>query len=213
MDASLATPLAAPPVIRRADYRPPEWLVPEVSLDFALALDATAVTATLQVRRGSGAGPLRLNGDGLGALAVEVDGQAINDWRMDGGDLVIDLPGDAHTVAVRTAINPAANSQLMGLYASNGMLCTQCEAEGFRRIAFFPDRPDILSVYRVRMRGDKAAFPVLLSNGNCTASGAESLAQAELPVRVGRGRSGGELGQLHNHVRPQGRSQHLGAGG
>jgi aminopeptidase N len=171
MDASLATPPAAPPVIQRADYRPPEWLVPEVGLDFALALDATAVTASLKVRRGSGTGPLRLNGDGLGALGVEVDGKAINDWRMEGNDLVIDLPGEEHSVSVRTAINPAANSQLMGLYASNGMLCTQCEAEGFRRIAFFPDRPDVLSVYRVRMRGDKAAFPVLLSNGNCTASG------------------------------------------
>ena len=171
MDASLATPPAAPPVIHRADYSPPEWLVPEVSLDFALALDATAVTATLMVRRNSGTGPLRLHGDGLGALGVEVDGQAVNDWRMDGNDLVIDLPGSEHTVAVRTAINPAANSQLMGLYASNAMLCTQCEAEGFRRIAFFPDRPDVLSVYRVRMRGDKAAFPVLLANGNCTANG------------------------------------------
>ncbi len=91
-----------------------------------------------------------------------------------GNDLVIDLPGDAHSVAIRTALNPAANSQLMGLYASNGMLCTQCEAEGFRRITFFPDRPDVLSVYRVRMSGDKAAFPVLLSNGNCTARGDES---------------------------------------
>jgi aminopeptidase N len=173
MDATLATPLAAPPVIRREDYAPPAWLVPEIALDFALALDATAVTATLKVRRNPRAsgGPLRLNGDGLGALGVEVDGQAINDWRMDGGDLVIDLPGEAHSVAIRTAINPAANSQLMGLYASNGMLCTQCEAEGFRRITFFPDRPDVLSVYSVRMSGDKAAFPVLLSNGNCTASG------------------------------------------
>jgi aminopeptidase N len=172
MDASLATPLVAPPVIRREDYQPPEWLVPEVALDFELALDATGVTATLEVRRNAGTGPLRLRGDGLGALGVEVDGKAVNDWRMDGSDLVIELPGEAHRVSVRTAINPAANSQLMGLYASNRMLCTQCEAEGFRRIAFFPDRPDVLSVYRVRMRGDKTAFPVLLSNGNCTASGA-----------------------------------------
>src|SRR5690606_40894055 len=68
-------------------------------------------------------------------------------------------------------IDPAANSQLMGLYASNGMLCTQCEAEGFRRITFFPDRPDVLSTYKVRMEGPRDAFPVLLSNGNCTARG------------------------------------------
>src|SRR5205085_2843633 len=102
---------------------------------------------------------------------VMVDGHAANDWRMDGQDLLIELTGEAHRVEVETLINPAGNSQLMGLYASNGMLCTQCEAEGFRRIMFFPDRPDVLSVYKVRMEGDKARFPVLLSNGNCTATG------------------------------------------
>ena len=90
---------------------------------------------------------------------------------MDGADLVIVLAGEAHEIAITTRLNPAANTQLMGLYASNGMLCTQCEAEGFRRITFFPDRPDVLSVYTVHMRGPKAQFPVLLSNGNCTATG------------------------------------------
>ena len=75
------------------------------------------------------------------------------------------------TVETEVEINPAANTKLMGLYASNGMLCTQCEAEGFRRITFFPDRPDVLSKYRVRMEGDAAAFPVLLSNGNRVAAG------------------------------------------
>src|SRR5690606_32527225 len=79
--------------------------------------------------------------------------------------------GDSHRIEVTTEIDPSANSQLMGLFASGGMLCTQCEAEGFRRIAFFPDRPDVLSVYRVRMKGAKDQFPVLLSNGNCEASG------------------------------------------
>ena len=165
---------AAPVVIHREDYRPPAWLVPEIALDFALGLEATRVAATLTVRRNPEAEAdttLRLKGDGLTPEAVMVDGVAANDWRMDGADLLIDLPGADHTVAVTTTINPAANSQLMGLYASNGMLCTQCEAEGFRRIAFFPDRPDVLSVYSVRMQGDKAQFPVLLSNGNCTAQG------------------------------------------
>ena len=130
--------------------------------------------ATLAVRRNPDAAAettIRLNGDGIAARSVTVDGRESNAWRMDGADLLIDLAGDAHEIAIETALNPAANSQLMGLYASGGMLCTQCEAEGFRRIAFFPDRPDVLSVYRVRMRGDKAAFPVLLSNGNCTARG------------------------------------------
>ncbi|MEY4160665.1 MAG: hypothetical protein RLZZ136_1286, partial [Pseudomonadota bacterium] len=166
------TPAASPPpVIRREDYTPPAWLVPEVSLDFALGSDATHVTSQLTVRRNGAAQAIRLNGDGLTALAVSVDGLPSNAWRMQGDDLVIDLSGDAHTITVETVINPAANSQLMGLYASGGMLCTQCEAEGFRRITFFPDRPDVLSVYRVRMRGDKAQFPVLLSNGNCVAQG------------------------------------------
>ena len=170
MDASL-TPPVAPRVIHRADYRPPEWLVPEIALDFALGLDATVITATLKVHRNGTEPTLRLNGDGLAAARVLVDGKPSNAWRMVGEDLLIDLEGERHEVRIETAINPAANTQLMGLYASNGMLCTQCEAEGFRRIAFFPDRPDVLSTYRVRMAGPKAQFPVLLSNGNCTAQG------------------------------------------
>ncbi|MCC6927056.1 aminopeptidase N [Novosphingobium sp.] len=171
MDASAQTP-PAPQVIRREDYRPPEWLVPEVRLDFALGFDATVVKATLKVHRNGTSQTLRLNGDGLAAQRVTVDGQPSNSWRMDGDDLLVELAGEAHEVAIETRINPGANTQLMGLYASNGMLCTQCEAEGFRRITFFPDRPDVLSVYTVRMEGPQAQFPVLLSNGNQVASGA-----------------------------------------
>jgi aminopeptidase N len=169
-----APPPHAPQVIRREDYQPPAWLVPEIALDFALSLDATHVTSRLSVRRnpeGNGTGTLRLNGDQIAPLAVRVDGQAVNDWRLDGADLLLPLPGEAHEVEIETQLNPAANSQLMGLYASHGMLCTQCEAEGFRRITFFPDRPDVLSTYRVRMSGDKSAFPILLSNGNCEQTG------------------------------------------
>ncbi|CAH0497966.1 aminopeptidase N [Novosphingobium sp. CECT 9465] len=169
-----SAPFAPSPVIHRADYRPPEWLVPEIALDFALSLDATRVQSVLKVRRnpaGAGASPLRLNGEGIEPKSISVDGHPHNDWRMDGADLVIDLPGNAHDVGIETLVNPAANTQLSGLYASNGLLCTQCEAEGFRRITFFPDRPDVLSVYSVRMSGEKAAFPVLLSNGNPIASG------------------------------------------
>jgi aminopeptidase N len=172
--ADAAPPPAAPAVIRREDYRPPAWLVPEIALDFALGLDDTRVVAKLSVRRNVDAGgdsTIRLNGDGLAARSVKLDGRATDAWRMDGQDLLIDLPGEAHEIEIETVLNPAANSQLMGLYASGGMLCTQCEAEGFRRIAFFPDRPDVLSTYRVRMSGDKARFPVLLANGNCEARG------------------------------------------
>ncbi|WP_040590434.1 aminopeptidase N [Sphingopyxis sp. MC1] len=164
-----------PPVtIHRSDYRPPEWQVPDIALDFALGLDTTRVGAALSVVRHADApAPLTLRGDGLTPLAVRVDGESWNDWHMEGPDLIVDLGDRARAIVeVDTAIDPTANTQLMGLYASNGMLCTQCEAEGFRRITFHPDRPDVLSRYKVRMAGDKTAFPILLSNGNCVAKGA-----------------------------------------
>jgi aminopeptidase N len=163
-----------PPVILREDYRPFGWLVPEVSLDFELGLDLTRVTARLTVQRNARADraeTIRLNGDDLTPVSVMVDGEQSTDWHMDGRDLIVPLRGDSHLIAIVTQIDPSANTQLMGLYASSGMLCTQCEAEGFRRITFFPDRPDVLSVYTVRMAGEKAAFPILLCNGNRTASG------------------------------------------
>ncbi|PKB14131.1 aminopeptidase N [Novosphingobium kunmingense] len=172
--ADAAVPPHAPATIRREDYQQPAWLVPEVALDFALGLEATRVEARLSVARnpaGNGSPTLRLAGDGITAESVAVDGAPHGAWKMDGPDLLVDLPGEVHEVTIVTWTNPAANSQLMGLYASNGMLCTQCEAEGFRRITFHPDRPDVLSIYRVRMSGTKAQFPVLLSNGNCTARG------------------------------------------
>ena len=163
-----------PEVIRREDYKPFPWLVPEIALDFDLTLDATRVTSRLTVARNNKAEAsqrIRLNGDGLDLLSVKVDGQPVNDWSMDEGDLILPLSGDAHEIEIATEINPAGNSQLEGLYASSGMLCTQCEAEGFRRITFFPDRPDVLSTYRVRMAGPKAQFPILLCNGNKVAEG------------------------------------------
>jgi len=162
-----------PPVIRREDYRPFAWLVPEVELAFELSLTRTWVRSQLTVQRNARADhsdTIRLNGDGLTPLAVMVDGEPAA-WHMDGGDLIIPLRGDSHLIAIETVIDPSANTQLMGLYASGGMLCTQCEAEGFRRITFFPDRPDVLSVYTVRMTASKAEFPILLSNGNKVAEG------------------------------------------
>jgi aminopeptidase N len=161
--------------IRREDYRPPDWLVPEIALRFTLGIENTRVQAKLSVQRNPQGSrdnaPLLLNGDGLRPVGVWIDGNLSDDWSMQGDDLLIPLEGDAHEIGIENEINPAANTKLMGLYASNGMLCTQCEAEGFRRITFFPDRPDVLSKYRVRMEGDAKAFPVLLSNGNRTAHG------------------------------------------
>ena len=163
-----------PPAIRREDYKPFPWLVPEVSLHFDLGIDATRVVATLTVARNAKADPsrtIRLNGDGLEVLSVKVDGEPTTSWAMDDDDLLVTLPGDAHEITVSTEIDPSANTQLMGLYASGGMLCTQCEAEGFRRITFFPDRPDVLSTYTVRLNAPEDQFPILLSNGNRTGSG------------------------------------------
>ncbi|MBA4082978.1 MAG: aminopeptidase N, partial [Erythrobacter sp.] len=119
-----------PPVIRREDYTPFAWILPTTQLDFRLGLNVTKVTAALAVERNPAADAspeLRLNGDSLTAESVLVDG-APAEWRMDGPDLVVTLPGAKHMVEVVTRIDPSANTQLMGLYASNGMLCTQCES-------------------------------------------------------------------------------------
>ena len=157
--------------ILRKDYRPPDWWVPEVALDFALDPARTTVSATLSVaRNGAHDRPLRLAGGGQQPIRVTVDGADAR-WTMDGNSLVIDLAGDQAVVETEVEIAPDANSRLMGLYASGGILCTQCESEGFRRITYHPDRPDVMSLYKVRMSADKARFPVLLANGNCTSSG------------------------------------------
>ena len=167
--ADAAVELKQPPVIYRKDYTPFEWLVPTTHMEFELGIDRTKVVVTLDVSRNPAAeasDTILLNGDGLTALSVRVDGAETADWTMEGDNLRLTLPGDAHQIAITTEIDPSANTQLMGLYASGGMLCTQCEAEGFRRITFFPDRPDVLSTYNVRITGSRADFPVLLSNGN-----------------------------------------------
>jgi aminopeptidase N len=174
MDARTNPEAPSPPshvATLRSDYRPPDWLVSEVALDLDLDPASTRVRAALTVARNGGHDrPLRLAGEGLAPLAVRVDGAEAR-WAMDGGDLVIEIAGDSAVVETEVVIAPAANSKLMGLYASGGVLCTQCEAEGFRRITFHPDRPDVLSTYRVRMSADRARFPVLLANGNPVASG------------------------------------------
>ncbi len=164
-----------PPVIYRRDYQPFAWLVPTTHLAFELGLDNTRVTATLQVERNPAAEAspnIRLNGDGLKLVSLHCDGEECASYTLEDGDLVVSLPDDKHELTIVTRLDPSANSQLMGLFATGGMLCTQCEAEGFRRITFFPDRPDVLSTYTVRMTGPKAVFPVLLANGNKVDEGA-----------------------------------------
>lgn len=171
-DAAMAP--SDPVTIRREDYRPPAWFIPEISLDFMLGLEKTVVRSRLDVRRSKSAKyqePLVLDGDDLLPVSVRVDGESWTDWTLVDGSLTLPLTGAAHIVEIVVELDPSTNTQLMGLYASGGMLCTQCEAEGFRRITFFPDRPDILSRYKVRMEGDKAAFPILLCNGDKVATG------------------------------------------
>jgi aminopeptidase N len=166
--------------IRREDYRPPDWLVPQIALEFDLDAERTRVKSRLEVtRNGDHDRSLRLDGDELTPLRVTVDGAEAR-WSMDGPTLVVELDGRAAIVETEVEIHPAANKKLMGLYESGGILCTQCEAEGFRRITFFPDRPDVLSRYRVRMKADPFRYPVLLSNGNEVAAG-EGWAEWEDP--------------------------------
>jgi aminopeptidase N len=162
---------AAPAVIRREDYRPPEWLVPEIALEFDLGPERTLVRARLTVaRNGAHAEPLRLDAEALNLLGVAVDG-APADYAYEGERLTIQVPGDRALIETEVALAPRLNTQLMGLYESGGILCTQCEAEGFRRITPFPDRPDVLSRFRVRMIAEKAAYPILLSNGDPVGAG------------------------------------------
>jgi aminopeptidase N len=169
LDVQKAT--GAPPVIRREDYRPPDWLVPDIHLDFQLGAERTVVRATMRVRRnGDHRRPLILNSDVEAIGRVTLDGAPVNYWYED-NVLRVPIEAESATVETEVVIGPRANTQLMGLYESNAMLCTQCEAQGFRRITPFPDRPDVLSRYQVRMSGDKALYPVLLANGDLVGSG------------------------------------------
>ncbi|WP_129791924.1 aminopeptidase N [Sphingosinicella sp. CPCC 101087] len=162
---------APPPIVRREDYQPPEWRVPQISLELDLDGARTVVRSTLEIEReGRHRLPLRLDAKNLVVRRVAVDGQAVN-YRFENDVLRIPIEGDRATVETEVEIAPRANTQLMGLYESGGMLCTQCEAEGFRRITPFPDRPDVLSRYRVRMVADRGAYPVLLANGDPVAQG------------------------------------------
>ena len=152
--------------VRLADYRPPDWLVPDVALDVRLDPDRTIVTSKLVVtRNGSHRRPLRLDGQDLETRRILIDGVAV-DTLPNGEELVLDIPGETATIEIEVAIAPRNNTRLMGLYGSDNLLVTQCEAEGFRRITWFPDRPDVLSLYSVRLEADAAQFPVLLSNGD-----------------------------------------------
>ncbi|MCR4268388.1 aminopeptidase N [Nitratireductor sp. ZSWI3] len=165
-------------IFRLEDYRPSDYLIPEVALTFRLAPDETIVTAVLTVERRDGApadSPLVLDGDGLVLAAFSVDGRKAqaDGFEASPDKLTLARPPRAQrfTLTIETRLQPSRNKALMGLYVSNGVFCTQCEAEGFRRITYFLDRPDILSVYTVRIEAARAEVPLLLSNGNPVESG------------------------------------------
>jgi aminopeptidase N len=163
-----------PRAIRLADYRAPDFRIETIELDFALDPGATRVTAKLAVvRTGDAAAALRLDGETQILKSVALDGRALStdDYVLDETSLTIPAVPDRFTLEITGEIAPAANTALEGLYQSKGMFCTQCEPEGFRRITWFIDRPDNLSVFTVRIEADKAAYPVLLSNGNRVEAG------------------------------------------
>ncbi len=163
---------AMPRATLRQDYTPPVFAVETVELAFELDPAATIVRARLGLRRGR-PGPLRLDGVGLELVSLTLDGVALDAGRYvqdEAGLILAGLP-DVAVLEVVTRIAPEKNTELSGLYTSGGNYYTQCEAEGFRRITYFPDRPDVMSRYSVTLTADKARVPVLLSNGNLVASG------------------------------------------
>lgn len=165
---------AEAPVTRRSDYTPPAFLIDAVELEFDLVAQRTIVRSTLRVRRNPDAWhatDLELAGDALELLSISVDGRRHDAVRAHEAGLTVSNVPDAFVLAIENACQPASNTTLSGLYVSNGNFFTQCEAEGFRRITYFLDRPDVMSTYRVTLRADKAAYPVLLSNGNLIDSG------------------------------------------
>ncbi|WP_224984318.1 aminopeptidase N [Geomonas agri] len=163
--------------IHQKDYKVPDYLVDTVELCFDLSPEDTRVLSRLAIHsnhdRSSGVRPLVLDGEELTLVSLKLDGVVLEQgaYRVEEHCLVLPEPPERFVLEVETRINPKENSALSGLYASGPMLCTQCEAEGFRRITYFTDRPDVMAVYTVTLRADKATCPVLLANGNLVEKG------------------------------------------
>ena len=173
----MSLPETAPP-IRLQDYQRPPWTLDTVALELDLGIDQTEVTARLLLRSDkSELEPLGLNGEGLELLSISVDGQVLppDRYHQDGNTLRVDGVHDGALLETRVRIAPATNTTMEGLYLSGsraeGFLLTQCEAEGFRHITFFPDRPDVLARYTVTLRAERERFPVLLAGGNPDGAG------------------------------------------
>jgi aminopeptidase N len=166
-----------PRPVRLQDYRPPDWLVETVGLDVSLDPSATRVRAALLIKpnpKAAAPAPLLLDGDGLKLVSLRLDGAPLapEHYVATPDHLTIAQPPQrAFKLEIETLVDPSANTQLSGLYRSGKTYCTQCEAEGFRRITYFPDRPDVMAVYTTRIEADVADAPVLLANGNLLSSG------------------------------------------
>ena len=162
-----------PRAINLKDYRAPDYKISEIALDFHLDPGATRVTARSQVKRAGPQAPLVLSGEHMKFLSAAINGRALTpaNYKLDDETLTILDPPEAFELEIVTELEPAKNTSLEGLYTAKGIFCTQCEAEGFRRITYFLDRPDVLAVYTTRIEADKKAYPVLLSNGNLIESG------------------------------------------
>ena len=161
-----------PPVIRLSDYRPPEFLIDDVRLRFELDEHQTLVEAELSLHRNPAAtrgdGDLRLDGEQLKLESISLNDRPLTpaEYGVEDDHLLVHRVPDRFRLQTRVRLNPSANTALEGLYVSGDMLCTQCEAEGFRRITYFLDRPDVMATYRVTLIADPARYPVLLANGN-----------------------------------------------
>ncbi len=166
-----------PQTIHLKDYQPYAYLIEHVDLTFKIFEERTLVHAVSRFRKREAGTemPVVLNGEHLTLKSVTLDGRLLDDgtdYSVD--DKLLTLPAsatDEFTLEIETEIDPAANTRLEGLYKSGGNWCTQCEAEGFRTITYFPDRPDVMTVFKVRLEADKAVCPVLLSNGNLIEEG------------------------------------------
>ena len=160
---------AAPQTIRLADYSAPAWLVDEVHLTFRLDPKATHVHSRIAFRPNpdSTDRKFRLDGEKLSLIRAMIDGQPV-DPMIDAEGLTVPVPDAPFVWECEVEISPEANTELEGLYISKGLFCTQCEAQGFRKITYYPDRPDVMAPFTVRLESD---LPVLLSNGNPSGKG------------------------------------------
>ncbi|MDJ0090716.1 aminopeptidase N [Pantoea allii] len=161
-----------PQIKYRHDYRAPDYTITDIDLTFELDETTTRVTAVSQVKRqGDHQAELRLDGEDLTLVSLEVNGQAWTAWHEDAGSLVLSQLPDSFTLKIVNDIHPDRNSALEGLYKSGEALCTQCEAEGFRHITWYLDRPDVLARFTTTIIADGSRYPYLLSNGNRIDSG------------------------------------------